>query len=635
MKNIFESYNARYLSVEEVANSFISNKDFERLCENSHSMLMGPRGCGKTTLFKMLTPKALKLWKGKTNIYDKINFWGVYIPADKQWDRQLKNFQEQFSEDSFKKIVIKSIITSNVQYSIVNTFDDILNAYIDDRQKRLDYQSKVSKELIDIWNVKIPISPTFMDIKKTLKIRIRDINALINKIEFGELKTNEIKWDDSFFYNYIDLASSAFEIFEGILIEEPFFQSKNWKWALCFDELEIVPNWVTSEILDLYLRSTDQKILFKLATAPLIDWQRNYELSKSSSNAQDKQDFSIIRSWVYNYQSRKDWENFCNNFIISKLNYQEGSTNKLYHIFGNHNLNNALKESEKTLGAELNCEETYDFYPGSIMYVVTKKLAQQDSTFHDFLIRKGIDPTDPQPMDKHDIDSILRKTKPAIVFRYYFFKRNNLRSRKSISLYHGYPFISELTDGNPRVLINLLSLFLNKEIKNINSNEQIPIKAQGKIIQNFSSEYYFQVTNHPEASRIINVNGDQFILTLRNLLEKIGNWFYNRLIKEPFKMDSINCFTVDKDIDSSIIALLKLAIDLGAIQYLVETDNVSITENSIYNCKFRLTYIFYPHFKLPKRTDDSVRLSTILTETIYSKITSQKDINQSQIKWNN
>src|SRR5659263_62330 len=113
MKNIFETYNARYLSIEEVAKSFISNRDFERLYQSSHSILMGPRGCGKTTLFKMLTPKALSVWNSdNAELHkSKINFWGIYIPADKQWDRQLKNFQAKFKDESFQKIVIKCIIT--------------------------------------------------------------------------------------------------------------------------------------------------------------------------------------------------------------------------------------------------------------------------------------------------------------------------------------------------------------------------------------------------------------------------------------------------------------------------------------------------------------------------------------------
>jgi len=635
MKNIFETFNARYLSIEDVAISFIPNKDFVRLCQNTHSILMGPRGCGKTTLFKMLTPKAISIWKNKDsngNI-DQIDFWGIYIPADKQWDRQLKNFQIKFKEESFQKIITKSIITLNILHAIVETFNDLIDINIDNAQLKLDYQTRLSKELIEIWNIDKPISPSFIEIKKSLKLRIRDINLIINKVEFGILNIQDVKWPDHFFYEYIDLASNAFDAFESTLQNESFVLNSNCKWALCFDELEIVPNWVTNDIIKYYLRSTNQKILFKLATAPLINWRNDYNIDQLSSNAQNNQDFTIIKSWVYNYQSRKDWLDFCENLIISKIKLKGATKIDLQELFGYHNLNNALKESEKNLGKNINYDEFYDFQEGSLMYYITKSLAQQDKSFYNFLNGKNIDPTDPKPNTSSEVDSIFRKIKPIIVYRYYFYKRSNLRSRKAISLYHGYPFISELCDGNPRVLINLLSMFLNKRHNNVVKMEQIPLKIQGNIIQNFSTELFYQITNHPEASRHIIKDGIKILVTLESLLDEIGKWFYLKLIKAPFKMDSVNCFTVDKDIDDEIVDLIKLGVDLGAIQFLVKKEDTILTEKNIINSKFRLSYILCPHFKLPKRSDNSIRLSQILNDTIFQNKSHDLNTDQTEIKW--
>lgn len=635
MKNIFETFNARYLSLEDVAKSFIPNRDFIKLYQSSHSILMGPRGCGKTTLFKMLTPRAINVWNSENSKQHKtkINFWGIYIPADKQWDRQLKNFQVKFHDQSFQKIITKCIITTNVLNSIVDTFSDLIDIYINEDQDKLDYQAKIAKDLIEIWDIEGPISASFLEIKKSLKKRIININTIINKVEFGILKIGDIKWENYYFHNYIDLASSAFDIFESYLYRESIFTNKQYKWALCFDELEIVPNWVTNEILEYYLRSTNQKLLFKLATAPLINWRSEYNINQLTTNAQDKQDFLVIRSWVYNYQSRKDWEEFCENFILSKINIHENNKINLQILFGTHNLNNALKDSEKKLGARLSYDEKADFHEGSLMYVITKKLAQQDKSFYDFLNSKNINPLDPKPTNSLEVDSIFRKIKPTIVYRYYFYKRSNVRSRKSISLYHGYPFISELTDGNPRVLINLLSTFLNKQRANFNNLTQIPLSTQGNIIQNFSSEYFYQITNHPEASRYIMINGEKALLSLRNLLEIIGKWFFNKLIKAPFKMDTVNCFVVDKKVDLAIIDLIKLAVDLGAIQFLVDKEDIILSNENIQNSKFRFSYILCPHFRLPKRSDNSISLSIILGDTLYSKSHLNTEF-QTKIKWN-
>jgi predicted AAA+ superfamily ATPase len=59
---IYSTYNARMLSPEEIARTFVINDAYRKLLRVEHSILRGPRGTGKTTLLKMLTPRALKEW---------------------------------------------------------------------------------------------------------------------------------------------------------------------------------------------------------------------------------------------------------------------------------------------------------------------------------------------------------------------------------------------------------------------------------------------------------------------------------------------------------------------------------------------------------------------------------------------
>ena len=56
--SIFGAFNARWLTPEDVARSFVPTTHFKALAKFQHSLLMGPRGCGKTTLLKMLTRPA-------------------------------------------------------------------------------------------------------------------------------------------------------------------------------------------------------------------------------------------------------------------------------------------------------------------------------------------------------------------------------------------------------------------------------------------------------------------------------------------------------------------------------------------------------------------------------------------------
>ena len=59
MNLLTESFNARNYTPAQVAATFIPNDDYRLLWRNEHTVVLGPRGSGKTTLFKMLTVQAL------------------------------------------------------------------------------------------------------------------------------------------------------------------------------------------------------------------------------------------------------------------------------------------------------------------------------------------------------------------------------------------------------------------------------------------------------------------------------------------------------------------------------------------------------------------------------------------------
>src|SRR6185369_5592218 len=94
--SFYSANNARFLSPEEVAQLFVPLPAFSRLVREGHCVLLGPRGCGKTTLLKMLTGRALKYWKTseRSRAYaDSFSFpdyESIYIPADMRWLREME-----------------------------------------------------------------------------------------------------------------------------------------------------------------------------------------------------------------------------------------------------------------------------------------------------------------------------------------------------------------------------------------------------------------------------------------------------------------------------------------------------------------------------------------------------------------
>lgn len=61
--------NSRYLTYEEVSSIFVKTSYFEQLSKPCHSVVLGARGCGKTTLLKMLHPNAVNEYKKRDSNY--------------------------------------------------------------------------------------------------------------------------------------------------------------------------------------------------------------------------------------------------------------------------------------------------------------------------------------------------------------------------------------------------------------------------------------------------------------------------------------------------------------------------------------------------------------------------------------
>src|SRR5437773_11791691 len=98
--HLYESFNARNYTPAQVAETFISNEDYYDLWRNEHTVVLGPRGSGKTTLFKMLTVQALYSWAHPDAEKLRRNrpFTAIYVPTDMHWHHQLRHAEEQLKD---------------------------------------------------------------------------------------------------------------------------------------------------------------------------------------------------------------------------------------------------------------------------------------------------------------------------------------------------------------------------------------------------------------------------------------------------------------------------------------------------------------------------------------------------------
>ena len=91
---------------------------------------------------------------------------------------------------------------------------------------------------------------------------VRDVNVSVNK---GDMTTDLPK---CFMYDFYDIVGLGIDAFEQVFKNDTFFQSRDFRWALCFDELEVAPKWLFEELIQKCLRSRNQKILLKMTSTP-------------------------------------------------------------------------------------------------------------------------------------------------------------------------------------------------------------------------------------------------------------------------------------------------------------------------------------------------------------------------------
>ncbi|MBB6328398.1 energy-coupling factor transporter ATP-binding protein EcfA2 [Algoriphagus iocasae] len=574
--NFYTTYNARHLAPQEVAKTFIWSDSYSKLIQNNHSVILGARGCGKTTLMKMLTLPALYAWdsEGAKDVRENIPFYGIYISTDIYWDVKNQTYSSQLKPyGNFAEQISHFSVNSNVFSSLCDTFLNIISIELEDFDE--DKEVELCKELIKAWKIPAAI-PKLRFIKEALNERIDEVNQLIQKVIFNYDQKSVIQTPDYFNLNFessIELVIPKFERIYGI-------QSSTKKsWALCFDELEFAPIWLQKKLFR-SLRSRKQFILYKLSASPILSIELEKTL-KGDYTATSGNDVQMIKMW-----SSSDNESFSKRIIESFVSGNKDLTS----FFGTNAIYNKSPDS---------------YTEGSEFYNELKSLIAKDDSFKKFLSSKGIDVDNPIPNTKEQKDVLFRKIKPIVYHRNYFIESNRnskvtLRSRKkAIDLFSGIEVLAKVCDGNPRWLIGMMSLIMVK------SKDRADKVTQYNEILNASNRFKNVIANIP-------IGKSAFTIT--DLIEKIGSFFKEQVHGPDFKMDPKGTFVVDQnehEISKDILELIDKGVSQGAFILLDSNDDSFDFE--IRGKRFKLSYLFSILYDLPIRTYTEIKLSECLS----------------------
>jgi hypothetical protein len=581
---VYGAFNARWLTPEEVAESFVPVPQFAKVVQNRHSLLMGPRGCGKTTLLKMLTrPAQMVLESKEANLssIERPEFEAIYVPADIKWSfelaslEQLSSFPSELIERSQRVLVALAGVLEALR-----TFEAMLTG-------NTNLACDLSQDLLKAWDI-ARTPPRLSDVGTGIRrISLRIRRAVVERDQEALARVlGDVP--DTLATSATDAIGIACDIFEGTL---PHLRPR--RWAICFDELEIAPRWLQRELLS-QLRSTDQRFLFKLTWTPVLP-QYLREL------AQPQADFDDVRLW---HSHVMDARAFCRRLATRLIKARLGRDLSPEEVFGK-----SLFAAEDRLDSS---DSTYD--RGSDIWQAMIELAYRDRSFHLFLMQRGFNPEDPVSDSTKERDECLRKIKPLVLLRETFKGSERARSRKRVAIYSGEDAIYAMSDGNPRWLSGLLNELLTEvsqpSAESSVENGEPPllrISRQAQILSAASRRMMAYVKAFPSTLEPGKASSSQ---ALPSLIERIAAYFRREILERDFSLDPVGSFIVDSELLCDEVAEVERGLLLGALLSVggSELDVPDAIEES----RVRLSFMFSPLYRLPLRNYRAISLSSIL-----------------------
>ncbi|MEH6457189.1 MAG: hypothetical protein V7749_12740, partial [Cocleimonas sp.] len=425
MKIIFDAFNAKHLKSEEIVNNFVSSKLFLETAMNTHTILVGPRGSGKTTFLRMLSNSTLPKWKGYQDLRASgdINYEGIYIPGDIVWGEMMKSLSEAGLEKSFTEAFAYSAFFTHV---LLNTIEGI-EIYL----KKLppeeiqNKESELYEAFISICGI-LKLKPEKFSLSRIRHELFMKLNTLGEYSRYlsitGVENFNIDVFEEKVPYAYSELKSVLDSVLETIdfALERP-----EQRWAFLLDEFEIAPSYLLNKVIS-NMRSGAKKIIFKVALVPCGFHQ---EIKRETS---DINDYTVVELW---YVKKGESNDFCKNIITSRY----GIDNPIMKL-GSTKFGTSSKK------------------PSSHWLDAFNELYAKDNTFKTFILEKGIKYKEELSGEKA-ASNLVRKISPVVAFRNAFLNMSGKRKgRKALpEFYSGWEAISTISEGNPRWLLSVLN----------------------------------------------------------------------------------------------------------------------------------------------------------------------------------
>lgn len=590
MSDIWDHYNARGLTPEMVAASFVAPLQFATIARPNNTVVLGARGSGKTTLLRMLEPRAQAAIAESTK-KPPLSSVGVFVPIDASWLASLRQMCIDHSAHVDWNAAALCVYSMSVARAVVDVMiyrtkreSGAPTAYAVNLD-RTD-EERLSKEFSKILCLS-ELCFSFRDVRFRVTADLSTFPQRAARFSNDERR--------SFFTSLSDpvlIAATLCGLFNGLAEES------DRRWALLCDEIEIAPPEV-QEALFRALRATPAPLILKMSLTPVVHgFGKGLPEQPLPSHDYDVESLSYstrggLRSGV---QRDRFCEAIWRGLVESRRDAQW--LESPYKTLEDPNVSTVISRRGAAALSKVGSKG------GDRYSQLFLELAKIDSSFAGYLHSKGVDPSALNSVSVGVRDAIVRKIAPLAEHR-LFYKSGNSESGRSIAIrtspviFTGASRIFAMSEGHPRWLKSTLSAMLDS----VGASRTISVPVQSNEIVHSVERLRSRIRAVPAQSGHLS--------SASTLLDLVGKFFAREVLGGVFKPDPYLSFIVDDEVASPVIRAIEDGLFIGALIPMSDEASGMLYEGVV-GKRLRISYWLSPFYRLPLITGRPIALSRIL-----------------------
>lgn len=592
MNSQLEVENARNLSVDQLAGTFIPTKLFDQLLSASHQVLLGARGQGKTALFRMLSFDGLSVlaetdeWVRST--IDERKYIGIYLPTKLEWIQSLASQADGEIIAPAKAFLWKLNLSSCI--ALLITAASCVRYYCQDQRMRTIKELSFCRKVSVVWHLGC-LCESFDSVTDRLKELSFAWQVEISRRGMMGAVDADMPLPSPLDEAFAVFSTPSFEpLIQGIrVIAAELGLSNTTAWLLCIDEAE----WMSSEqqrVVNSFMRVAPESNLFlKIATLPFSHY--TLETAHGQAPLVPGQDFDYIHmdfggaEVLHMDEAERRWGK---EYAFGEILFERLMAKHFPDVSARYSSLTDLLGDCPLLDRDLD----QDWSEDSVYMSLLREYANES-----FLSRAEAQ-LDAEAGNGKFMDSIGRKVKGALLLRDDSDKRVG---HKKSALYSGARMVIKCADGNPRVFIRILKNLL-KTISSDFAVLRVNPSKQEDVLRGLAENFLNQIKSYQ------NVGQD-----LHKIVVKLGNYISRCLYGRKLTGDIVGSFSIAEPAhdDEKSLDLLKAAVRYGVIK---PNDSVKVNYggNTIIAGDYHLSYTFCPYFRTLPRKGTTVSLRNLV-----------------------